>query len=310
MQIVPTTQSLGTYLVVDPIVAAKVEPDLRDVVWPDGSPRPTHNYAAEDFRWETYKTRRYTYPITIGQITADNAQSIGWDILAAAARHAAMRAMTARTVAVKNALDSVMLPTGHQINVQSTYGATWANSAASGSGSGVIRKSIIDGVRIILQSTLGVVSEKDLVLVIGPQVAAAMRNSDEIIDLIKQSPYAGPMLQHQEIFDEFGGLPSTLYGVRVVVDRTMQVSSRIKARPKSVNAVWGTTNAYLLARPGQLLGQDDSVNYSSVVFFMREEMNVESIYDNYNRLHHAAVTEEWDARVVAPATVVRFTNIV
>lgn len=306
-QIVPVEQSLGTYLVVDPIVAAKVESNLSDVIWPEGVPRPTHNYSAEDFRWETYKTKRYTYPVTVGAITADNAQAIGWDILATAARHAAMRAMTARVVALKSALDNATLPTGHAIDVETTYGKKWS---ASGASDGAIRQSIIGGVRTILQSTLGVVNPDDLLLVIGPQVAAAIRNSGEIVDLIKQSPYAGPMLEHTEMFNEFAGLPSRLYGVQVVVDTTMQVTSKLKARPKTASAVWGTTNAYLLSRPGQLIGQDGSVNYSSVVFFMREEMNVESIYDQYNRLHHAAVTEEWDVKVVAPATVVRFTNIV
>lgn len=66
--------------------------------------------------------------------------------------------------------------------------------------------------------------------------------------------------------------------------------------------VMPTGTVTMLGRPGDLVGSEGTTDYSTVQFFIYEEMSAESFTDTQNRSILLGVTEDWDVKVVAPAS--------
>lgn len=104
------------------------------------------------------------------------------------------------------------------------------------------------------------------------------------------------------------GVPETLYGFPVVVDETRKVTSK-KGGTRTVESVFPANQAVLLARPGGMEGTAGAINFAALVFFMKEEMTVETKDDPDNRRTMGRVVEDFDCRLVAPAAAVLLTNV-
>ncbi len=263
--------------------------NVRDFIWADNQESPTGADNTESFSFALYDATRYRFPFTLGQISADKAD---FNILAAHASMAAQQAMTARTILAHDALSSGL--TGAQTGTATaTGGGIW--SAGSTAAGYFIKNSLNNAAVAINKATIGAVEPKDLVLVIGPDLAVAMGSSLEVTDYLKSSYVALESLKGAPSVNSAFSLPDYLWGYRVIVDTTVQNVARKTGN--ELKYVFPSSEAYLVARPGGLEGVEGSASFSTVMAFMAEEMSVELFNDQENRRYKGYVTSQMQLQV-------------
>lgn len=306
-QVIPVDKVGGLYVEMTVEEAGRIlNSNLSDFVWYDGQPAPEGNDGTEKFEFKQYQCQRYNYSFTIGHRTVESAD---WEILAQHASIKARQAMTARTQLVASTLfDSSNYDATHVLDRTS---ATWDAATTSNLN---IRKAINLAARKIMDATLSAVGPQNLVLVVSDAVAAAMAESQEIVDYLKGSPDALGALRYQyrdETPDaEAWGLPRRLYGVEVVVDSTRKVTTKKKSTAATREAVLPSNQAVLCSRVGGLEAPYGPMSFSTVGLFMKEEMTVEQLNDVNNRRTLGRVVEDYDVKMMAPGTAVLFDNVV
>jgi hypothetical protein len=297
IQIFPSEKMLGLYASWTSRNAARIISNTdAEHVWADGDPCPPGLNNLESFIYNPYVTQRRVYSFTLGELTVDQ---MSFDLLMANSRDMAQQAMTARTMLVQNALQGA----SWGANTAAVNGGilpggqTWGTgSVGYGGAQGPnIKQSIQYGQQQINLATIGVVKPRDLTLVINPNTAQVMARSTEIQDYIKQSPVALAQLRG-DVPSQNGvwGLPDTLYGVNLVVEDAVRVSSRKGAASDTLAYIMPNGIAFLLARPGKLEGIAGSRSFSTVqLFFYRDELTVETLYDVNNKRYLGRVISNY-----------------
>lgn len=307
-QITPVEKTQGYYLRMTVEQAGRIlNSDLRDFLWPDNAPAPEHNDEAETHEFLPYRTKRYTYGFSLGDLTIDQAS---WDIVAQNARIQAQRAMTARTMAVVTLLETTgNYESGHNLDATTITGNTgrWDQSTTARTD---IKRSIVAGMDLILDKTLSAVDPDDLMIVMSDKTAGYVALSQEIHDYIKGSPEALAQIRGELPNDNvIYGLPAKLYGVPIHVEKSRRVTSFKGAATTTRAKVMTPGAAYLIARPGGMTGVEGSPSFSTVTLFVQEEMTVETNKDVNNRRTKGRVVENFAAVMTAPATAVRFHTV-
>lgn len=308
-QIVPVTKVAGLYLRMTVEEAGRIlNSDLAEFVWPDGQDAPVGLDETEAFQFEMFRSERYLFKSSVGDRTKENSE---WDLLRQQESIKARQAMTARTqMAVNKIFDTTLYDSSHVIDVNTTFGAKWSGATATNK---VIRKSLNTAVQKILDSTLGAVNSKNLILLMSDTVAKTIAESDEFVDYLKGSPDALGALRYQfrdeDILPNNFGLPRRLYGLTVVVDETRKVTTKKKTTAPTIQSVLPTNAAAVISRVGDLVAPYGPQSFSTCSFFMYKEMNVENIYDQMNKRTQIRVIEDYDCQLVAPAAGVLLTNL-
>ena len=304
-QIIPVKKTVGLWLRMTIEEAGRIQQsDLSNFAWPDGTDAPKGDDGAESFEFETYRTKRFSYPVRLGDLTVDQAS---WNITAQHASIKARQAMTARTQLMINQATTVAnYDASHVLDVTAISGnsGSWAESTVSRQD---IKRSLNVAAELILKDTLNGVQLDDLCVVIGPSLAREMAECQELVDYLKHSPAAlaqvrGELPGRNVMF----GLPDKLYGYPLVVEATYKVTTK-KGATTSRSPVLATATPFMCARPGGLVGVADSPNFSTHCVFAQEEMSVETLKDVNNRYQVIRVTENVDAKTVAPVSGVLFT---
>lgn len=309
-QIVPVKTITGLYLRMTTEEAGRIlNSDLSEFVWPDAQDAPTGLDGTESFQFETYRAERYVFSAAIGERTQEAAQ---WDITGQHANIKARQAMTARTqMAVNRIFNQSAYPASHVIDVNNTFGAKWNEATTTNF---VIRKSLNMAVQRILDDTLGAVRPSDLILLMSDKVAKAVAESGEFADYLKGSPDALGALRYQfkddSTLPNAFGLPKRLYGLDVVVDDTRKVTTKKKGATPTITPVLPDDMAAVISRVGALEAQYTPMSFSTCIFFMKDEMKVETVYDQINKRTLVRVIEDYDCVLTAPATGVLLTNVV
>lgn len=303
-QVVPARQVSGYYLEMTIEEAARIlDADLKNFVWPDGQTAPEAVEGTEAHEFKPFSCTRYTYGFMLGDQTVEEAS---WDIVAQHSSLKARQAMTARTQLAINALSGATLPTGHTIDVSGIEAGKWSGSDSTKL---TIKKSLEQAAEVILDDTLAAVDPaRDLKLVINSNLAKAISTSQELVDYIKGSPVALAQLRGElPGRNVMYGLPDRLYGFELEVEATRKVTSK-KGGTRAVSQILGNTEAYMVSRPGSLVGVAGAPTFASLVIFAREEMTVETRRDEDNRRTKGRVVENIVAKAVALAATVKFTN--
>jgi hypothetical protein len=299
-QIFPVDKVLGLYQTMTVEERGRLpSTNLAEFEWADGNDAPTGLDGTESFVWNQYLAKRRAFAFRLGDMTVDQAS---WEIIAQHAAIKAQQAMTARTQLVYNALTtSGNYATGQVVAAASIPGASgnWAQSTTARSD---IRRSLTYAFETMLDSTLGALEPQDCHLVIGSGAAKAIAQTQEIIDYVKGSPDAMPHLR-QEPSSNYAmyGLPDTLYGFKVVVDKTRKTTSQ-KGATAARSSVFASGNAFLIARPGELVNEAGGPSFSFLGQFVYNEydMAVETKYDDHNKRTVGRVIDAVDVRGVAP----------
>jgi len=149
-----------------------------------------------------------------------------------------------------------------------------------------------------------------LVLVISSGLASEISQSQEIVDYIKQSPLA-----LEQIRGEMSGsnanamydLPATLYGVKLVVEKTRKVTNR-RGATRAVSSVLANGTPFMTARPGSLEGQYGAPSFSGGTVFVFEDMKVETFRDRKDRRQQGRIVDDYGFELTAPAACGMFQN--
>jgi len=308
VQVVPVKKVAGYYTEMTIEEAGRIlYTDLRDRVWYDGQPAPEGNEHKESFEFKPFECTRYTFPFMLGNLLIEQAD---WNILAQHASIYARAAMTARTqLALTQLTTAANYAATHVMAVAAIPGnaGTWAQSTTARQD---IRRSLTTAGEIILDDTLAAISLNDLQIVISSGLAANMTQSQEIVDYIKGSPDALAQVRGELPNDNvLYGLPGKLYGFPMVVEKTRKVTTR-KGATTARSSILATATPFLAARPGALVGVADAPSFSTCMIFAYEEMTVEQKNDGDNRRTAGRVVENYDVKMVAPASGVLFTGAV
>jgi len=307
VQYKPVPKQTGYYLRIDQRTAGRlVGGSIADFVWPDGQPRPRPRDQGVEFDWQPFTTTRYNYGQPIGDLAVEQA-SFGLSEIQESAL--AQKAMRARTLAVQNALNT-------QANWDSTNWSavtsisgvsdTWAASLSSNQ---YIRKSINYAVATILKQTMNAVRKKDLILLMNPNTAQAIAASQELVDVLKQSPVAYDQVKNGTgKFSEYG-LPDMLYGCEVVVEDAVYESAERGASADSRSFIMPDAAAFLLSRPGGIVSAAGGPSFSTATLFLKEEMTVERQKDQMNRLQNIDVVDDFGLGLTAPAAGFAFRSV-
>ncbi len=303
-------QDSGYYLRMTAEQAARmVNGSLDEFIWPDGADRPKNNNGTESFAWADYRTERFAFPWTLGDKARKQA---GWSIEDTEAANHAQQAMTARTLRMHLALQSSgNWDSGHTIAASAIPGnvGRWNQSTTSRMD---IKRSINYAHKQIRLATLGVVkSKKDMRLVMSPTAAQKIGESQEMINAFIQSLEAR---KHWEgkypDYSEYG-IPPILYGIEVVVEDAVMVTSRRGASTVVKSDVCSDSEIYLVSRPGGLTAKSSTgPSYSSCMCFTYEDMTVEQRQDPDNRRVDGTVVFDSAEQIVAPASSFRFTDVI
>lgn len=306
IQLSNVQKAAGYYLKITPEEAARVlNANLAEFVWPDGAPRPSRNNGTETFTFAGYETERYDYDFTIGRKASEQAD---WNIIESHSRIKAQQAMTARTLSVHGLLEAAgSWAAGHSIDVTAIPGnsGNWDQSTSARQD---IKRSLAYAVEKVMLATLSVVRRKDLQLVLSPDAAHAMSESQEIVEHIKSSPDA-----YSQVVGDAGKwgeyqLPDRLYGIDIVVEDAVRVSSQRGATLAS-SFIQNNDYAYLLARPGSLVAESGGPSFSTVHLFLFEDMTVWTNDNENDRRTEGHVVDDFDVVGTAPASGFRFENI-
>ena len=299
-QIVPTKDNriAGYFLRMTIEQAGRiVNEDLNDFHWPDGAAAPEGNDELESHEFAPFLCKRYNYPFRIGDLTIQNAS---WDIVAKHARIASQRAMTARTVKLLKLLTTAGNWGTHTSSVNGITGT--GNFSAATSSNLNIKKTVDYVCDLILKDTLSAIELNDLRMVVSPGAARKMSETQEIVDIIKQANTGIQYIRNElEGGTTYFGLPNQLYGLPLVVEKTVRVTTRKGATTSKAYAL-GDTNVLITSRPGGLIGTDGAPNFATACIFMQEEMTVEQKNDTDNRRTTGRVVECFDTQLVAPSS--------
>lgn len=305
IQVVKSERNTGLYTKMTNEVCARYMNDGKGSAWAYGTERDKGYHNLESFEMEMYRTFRWQRSVTLDH---DTIKQAAWNITDQYNRILAAQAMTARTMQV---IETMTNPnnyagvTGHVVDVDATEGlGFWDTSITADLW---IKKAINMARTTIRKDTLGNVQSKDLVMVMGPDVAQALSESQEIVDYIKASPDALRQVEGKLGGGEYG-LPAQLYGIPVIVEDCTIVTSP-KGAPRSTQFAFPAGTCAIVSRPGGLVGASGGPNFSTVVLFAKEEMTTESFDMPKDRYTQLSITEDYVAELVAPVSGVLLTNL-
>jgi hypothetical protein len=304
----------GYYLKITPENAARVVgSNINEFVWPDGADAPRRNSGLEKFAFADYRTERLAPDFTIGDKAR---QQAGWEIQGLETAFHEQQAMTLRGIRIASTLQTTgNWSSSHILDVDDGTTDVPGNSDSwelSTTQRQDIKRSLNRGVTLIHQHTLGAVKRKDMLLVMNPNTAERLGESQEVIDFIKQSPDAWKILKGEyENLNSQWGMPDMLYGIPIVIDDTVVVTSARGAATTTYSYTLADGNAFLVSRPGGLVANAvRGPSFSTVMGFFFEEMSVEVKQDVDNRRLNGRVVDDYSIVPTAFVSGIFFRNCI
>jgi hypothetical protein len=298
--LLPVDKLTGYYLRITPDQAVRLTAgDAANFAWNDGQKRPygESQWNNSEFEFQVYNCHRYNFPKTLGYLAVEQAS---FDILAVERDQLATQAMTWRTrKVIAEASNTANYPSDHTSTASALGGGYWTAGTINDP---IIQKTLMSASFTIMKDTNSAVKYTDLTLVVNPVLANAMARSQEIRAYLAQQAGSPQMIKGDvEGLNAAYGLPNRIYGMKLVVEDSVYISTKRNAGTTTKSFVLADTTALILARPGALTGGPGS-NFSTVHVFSQEEMNFESRDEPIHRFHQLDLTDTFDAVVAAPAS--------
>lgn len=305
---VQTDQSVGLYMKLSAQEAARVVTQA-EYEWPDGQVRPVHTNGLEQFNMLEFRTHRYDYGFTVGWMTKNQAS---WPIVEQHSQIHAAKCMTARTVRMlavaTTAANWTVAGSGDpDLSADHTAASATAFGVGGPLGGGTSAdpriKKALDKIAVLVSlDTLGTVESSQLQVIINPNEAKLWAESAEIHDYIKGSYHA-----KEEINSGLGpnnkfGLPSSIYGYPIIVEKCVKVTSRKGATLTKAFALPDAT-VLVVGRPGGLDGVYGAPDFSTLTMFYygpTGEMALQTFDDPKNELTEGHVVENTAEVLTSP----------
>lgn len=281
-------------------------------MWPDGLPRPKPQDNSENFAELTYRCIRRSYESTLGKQMSEQA---AWDERDRRSRQLAQQAMTVRTNRViQTAINASNWPASHVLDLSgSPISGVVGNWAASTSARLAIKRTLNYIKQLILLDTRAAVESSDLLIVMGPDTAAQIAASQEIVELVKFNAGAIQFLKatDENYSKEDFGLPKRLYNTEVIIEETVKVTSYRGAVSPTAAFCMPFGTVLVLHRPNSLEGVEGGRSFStlSIHIYRDDDMTVETDDVRWDRLTNVAVTDNFDVNMTSPISGVMLQNV-
>lgn len=295
-QLTETKRTLGYYLKLSAQEAARVV-SSNDYYWNRGNERPQRNDGLEQFNLIPFTTRRSDYGFNIDDDTKDQAE---WNIQEQHAQIHAQKAMTDRTI---RALEVLTTASNWQTTADPDIAADHTSTASAlaggyinaGTSTNPYLKIALDKIAVAINlDSLGIVEPDKLMVVINPNTARLLAESQEIHDYLKGSPAALDEIKSGTSPNaRYGpGLPSTIYGYKVIVDNTVKVTSR-KGATLSKSFAFPDQTLAVVSRVGEMTGSYGGPSWSTLtLFWYKDELTLEEFDDRKNRRFEYHVVQD------------------
>lgn len=302
---------IGAWLKFDPKDAARItQADGKNFLFPDGTPRPvgTNNHTNSRLSWMTYELNRYSIPGSVGYVAVSQA---AYDVKKKILDDLATKAMTQKTqIGLTTLTTTSEFASSHVATATSWGGGFWSAGTVANPIIGLSLQKIRNQ---ILKDTNGKVKPEDLVLIVNPDLAYTMSLSQEIrAYLSNQAGSLDVLTGKSPSMNTTWGLPSPLYGFKVVVEGSTIVSAQQDVDPSNDTAAFilGSNTAIVVARPGGVSGEAGGSSYSTLVCLQDKEceMQVEIFDKPEHKLYDFYVADAYKYIVPAPETGALITN--
>jgi hypothetical protein len=337
-QIVPAPldgNGLFRYCTINPDDPARLV-NLDEPAWGFDDPMPSGKGFVVQAKWDSAQTARYAFPYTLGDRT-----QAGWqkgakvDVRQMYDRIRLGHAMLHRATRVVAAVRGNAWPAYNTSDLQNLRGTTGAGTAAYWDQSGgvqytpsgnadprfqIIKNTMNRVMRRLDLTTNGALTGEEFLCVFGPKVAQAVAESGEMVEYLKQSPYAEEKLTKR---NKKWGIPDEYNGWKLVVEDTPRCYIRQKADGTVADVtvagqkdyLWNDDAVFFGSRVGGLDGGYGFQNFSTVQLYtfdgpgsqasglgesLRAGTYVKSEGDSWNEVQKGAVVVE-DAPLVPAA---------
>lgn len=312
-QLLESPKHTGYYLKITAQVAARVG-NISDFLWNWGAEQPKSPDGIESFMYVPFTASRYKNGFYLDDDTERTAE---WDVAETHAKMHAQLAMTIRTnlchTVLTNANNWKTNADGGLQDQTSDMTADHTGTASTfvggfldqGTSLNPYIKIFMDKARIAIdKDSLGVVESDQLQVVMNPDTATLLAESAEIHDYLKGSPDAMHEIRTGSSPNAiYGpGLPSTVYGMKIVVDNTVIIGSRKGATLNKSYSFPDQTIA-IVSRVGELEGPYGTPTWTTLVWvWYRDEMTLERKMDPDNRRINYRIIQAGIPILVSPIT--------
>lgn len=275
--------------------------------WVDGDDQPSGRGKAAGHAFIQGETERYSYRTSLGNLAVDQA---AFPIVNAHAAILGQKAMTNWTeYVIETATDTNNHISSHVIDIAADLpgvsdGLNLSTTATLG-----IKKAINAARLQIRKTTLAATETDELLFVMNDVLAYAMGESQELADYLKGSPDAYDQIKGLSASNNPNaeyGLPRTLYGCEIVVEKTYKVTGT-EAAPVT-SSVMPTATPFICVRPSSIDGIEGAPATSALTVFTYEEMSVRTKRDVDNERTLLRVTNNYRPIMTAPEGIVLFEN--
>lgn len=314
----PVKKTSGYWLRFDQSVLSRVN-SLEESVWHDGQEFPMGPHNKQKFTNIHYETTRYGEPYPVGYNERDQA---AWDVDKQAQRVLGQRLMTRRALGFKNIATNANNYLASNTGTVETFaslgaGNNWSDATAAAP---FVLQTINEVERRTLLTTNGVITRESMVMLMAPTVAYNLSKTQEVHQYLGNSPVALAVLRGEaEGTNKPYQIPDLIYGIRTVVDPTIQNTAARDVTPNLQPTTPGyafmqpSNSVIFLSRPGDVPENvgDFATAFSSIHLFVYEpdEFVIRSHDEPHNnRLVHQAY-DHWDIRIVAHETMYLLTSV-
>jgi hypothetical protein len=307
VQYVETPNTNAYFLKITSQEAARVV-NVQDFEWPDGQPDRSSDDGSESFNFVPFTTSRKSYKFRLGDKATQQAV---WPIVEQHGGIKAAQCMTSRTVRMLSAAlntsnwtqstDTSNLSADHTATASTLVGGYLDQGTSTSPNFKNALGSIAD---LINQDTLGVIdSDPDkFTVIISPTDARKLAASPELHEYIKGSPAALAEIHEGSHPNGKYGLPTFVYGYKVIVENAIRVTSK-KGATRASSYPLTPGKLLVVSRPGEIDGIYGAPSFSTLtMFWWKDEMTVETDHDNWDRLTKGRVVEDTYEAVTCPAS--------
>lgn len=288
--------------------------------WAPGNLRPQGLNNNLRFQELPFNAKRKSYGCTFDLITVKNAD---YDVMKSTTENCANQAMVVRT------LDAIALATNSANHIASHVATATVASGAGFLSAGTetdprIKKALAYISLRINRDASASVNPGDIAVVMNPNTAQLLANTQEIHSIFVRSQYANAVLTAAGGADKLAvtpngakwGLPDMLYGHPVIVDdTTANLFARDDATAPEAQAFVFPDNLLLLVT---VIGDVENkglspavTNQTSLSFFLVDgyDMSVKTNTLEFHEIVEAAVTDYYDVQFTTNVTAGLITNV-
>lgn len=297
---------MGYYLTLDGDSPYRVV-NINDYLWEDGVDAPGGRQEKQGFAFQPFRTTRYTFPFTLGR---KGVQQAVWAIVAEHAAMQAAKAMTVRTLLMVNLINAAANWTGPGFTNTSAASGVWSTQGQNVVNAIPYLQNDINTALIgVEQASGGIVTDEEaLTFTMNPVEGRKVSASDEYRGYIKGSPDALAAITDQRNPNRKYGLAPFIYGLRLVIENAIVVttpkSANIASPPaQSRSYIWPNAIAMIASRPqGIVAPEEQTLDFSTVCARFYENQTVETKSDPDQRREMGRVVEDYCLSLQSPQT--------